>query len=391
MFARPPFTLALAFLPLLGSLPGSGQGLSNLRLPRAESVVVAWDDPDDGRGRVALLESAAPWGWASPPLSTDPGCVLHAAHGYLFAMSPVSGGVTRIAVEPWGVSDSHTLAPPHRLEGLAAASPERVYLTRSDSTHLWRFDHDTGNLAAVTDLAPLADADGNPDLGRLVIHGGHLIVQVRRFPEQGPWPPDLLPLLAWVDLSTETLIDLDPSKPGVQGLELLGTAPKLRMQILPRAGRLYVSSTGAFLDEGGIEEIDLVHRVSLGLIVREDDHQTGADIGPFVMTRPGRGFLAFSTDFALSSHLVGFRVPGGIDPAGELHVSLNYFAPSLVHAPSQGLVFLPHAESGAPGLHVFRASDGARLTPSPIPTDAPPTDVELLVLQPRPAPAPQHP
>lgn len=375
------FGLALA--PLAVGAPS--QGIDGAPIAREEFLAIAFDDPATQRGRVVLMETSEPWDFIVDELETERGSVLHAAHGRLMAMSFFEGTVRCIDLDTWSTTHLFALAPAFTLEGMALASPDLLYVTRSDSAELWLLEISTGKFEPVVDLAPLADADGNPDLGTLAIAGGRLFVQVRRFPNDGPWPPDLLPLIAVVDLETRTLIDVEPGTPGVQGIALAGTAPKFKMQVLPRAGRLFVSSTGAFFDEGGIEEIDLASLSSLGLVIHESDHQTGADIGAFVMTGPRRGFLIYSTDFALSSHLLGFRHPGGLDPAGELHMCLNYFSPALVHAPAQRLVFMPQAEFGGNGIHVFTAAHGTRLTSGPILTGGAPTDLELVLRLPRPA------
>jgi len=166
--------------------------------------------------------------------------------------------------------------------------------------------------------------------------------------------------------------------PGVQAIELEGTAPKFKMQIVPETRRLFVSATGEAFDEGGIEMIDLDTLQSVGLAVREIDDTTGVDLGAFVMVAPDRGYLTFTTDLLLSSHLVAFSVPGGVDPT-PLHTTLEYFTPVMVHDARTDTFFFP--ESGGPGawgVHVFDATSGARLTTEPIATGGPPTDLALL-------------
>jgi hypothetical protein len=97
---------------------------------------------------------------------------------------------------------------------------------------------------------------------------------------------------------------------------------------------------------------------------------------PLVIGRDARGYLVYSTDLLLSSHLHQFTLAGDIGP--ELHVSLDYFAPALEVEPRAGLLFVPDGTDGRMGINVFDAATGARLTPAPTATTGPPSDLVLL-------------
>ena len=145
------------------------------------------------------------------------------------------------------------------------------------------------------------------------------------------------------------------------------------MQRVPGANRLLVSATGAFHDNGGFELIDLDALVSLGLVVREQE-EAGADAGAFTMVDAQRGWLVFSTDLLLSSHLHAFTLTGGMDPS-EADVSLDYFAPHLVYHAASNTLFWPEPD----GVQPFDATTGAPRA-GPTPLDGLPTDLELLFL-----------
>ena len=185
--------------------------------------------------------------------------------------------------------------------------------------------------------------------------------------------------LAVVDLASEQLIDVDPATPGVQPIELEGTPPRFKMQIVPQTRRLFVSASGEFHDEGGIEMIDLDSLQSLGLVVREADGTVGADLGAFVLVTPVSGYLTCSTDWTLSSHLMPFTVTGGVELGPQLYGSVGYFVPTLLHDPSTDTFFFPEGrDEGTKGVHVFDASTGTRLTLDPIPTTGPPIDLTII-------------
>jgi hypothetical protein len=185
--------------------------------------------------------------------------------------------------------------------------------------------------------------------------------------------------IAVVDIATEQLIDVDPATPGVQAITLQGTAPRLKMQVVSQTRRLFVSATGDFFEQGGIEMIDLDALPSVGLAVSESGGPVGADLGPFVMVTPERGYLVFSTDLVISSHLKNFTVSGGVEPGPELHLSAGYFASVLVHERQNCTFFYAEGEINDYGVHVFDAQTGTRLTSEPVSTTGPPTDLVLLI------------
>jgi hypothetical protein len=140
-----------------------------------------------------------------------------------------------------------------------------------------------------------------------------------------------------------------------------------------------VSATGGFFDAGGLEAVDLVRLRSKGLVVREDSGLVGADLGAFVMITPRRGYLTYSTDLLLFSHLHEFRVTKrGLELGPELHVSLDYFVPAMVYHRRSDTLFVPDGSFGQEGVNAFRGADGVRLTGSPMSTPGPPTDLVLF-------------
>jgi hypothetical protein len=243
----------------------------------------------------------------------------------------------------------------------------------------------SGVTSDVVDLSVLADADRVPDMARMIRHRHWLFVQLRRTNEDAPGGFESPAMLAVVNLRTETLEDVDPDRAGVQAIELQGTPPRFGMQIMKPTRRLYVSATGGFFDAGGIEAIDLKTQRSLGLVIREADGESGADTGAFVLTSNDTGYLTFSTDLLLSSHLVRFRPNEGV-VFGQLHVTLDYFVPVLLHDRPRDQLFLLDGGATVPGVFVFDAGSGATLTPASIPTEGVPTDAVFVNGGVRPAP-----
>ena len=201
-------------------------------------------------------------------------------------------------------------------------------------------------------------------------------MQIRRRDDDGAFTPPAM--IAVVDLETETLVDANPARDGVQAIELAGTSPKMAMQVIGDPPKLFVSASGGFFDSGGLERIDLDTLASEGLVIAEADAVVGADLGAFVMTSESEGFLVFSTDLLLSSHLKPFTIEDGPAPGFEWIVSLDWFAPALAYDPETALLYYPHNDTGGSpgtGVHVFDTVTGERLTDAAAPAPGPPSDL----------------
>jgi hypothetical protein len=346
--------------------------------PLDRSLAVAWNDAAGGSGMLRAMRTRPPWDFTSPSLPIGRDSILRFAGEKIYAVSPVDDTITVVVSDTWMIERTHSLQEGSQPLDIAVVSPETAYVTRRMATHLLRLDLLTGASEEVVDLGVFADADGIPDLGTMAVHEGRLFVQVRRRNLSGPGQFAPPAYLAVIDVASGEIVDVDPATPGVQAIQLAGTAPKLKMQIVPPARRLFVNASGQLFDQGGIEVIDLDILQSLGLAVRESDGRTGADLGGFVLTDPERGFLVYTTDLVLSSHLESFTVTGGADPEPAFHTVVDYLAPTLEYNEQDDTIFFPSSGSGGNGVDVFDAGTGRRLTPGVTPTNGPPTDLLLL-------------
>jgi len=340
-------------------------------------LVVAWGKQGGNGSTVGALRSRRPWPFRRATLPAGADTALRYAHGRLFTISRGTGTVQMLTTRPWRLRQVFRTGAFSEPQDVAVTSARTAYLTTRRATHLLRLDLRTGDMVEAVDLRPFADADGIPDLGTMAIHKGRLFIQIRRANEEatgGFVPPALL---AVMDIQTEQLIDVDPVMPGIQAITLEGTAPKLRMQIVPQQRQLLVSATGGFFDAGGIEVVNLDTLRSEGMVIREADGFTGADLGPFVMVGPDRGYLVYSTDLDLSSHLKAFSLSRGVESGPELHVSVGYFVPAIEFDARAGSIFVPDGVFGRQGVHVFAAATGERRSDI-IPTNGPVTDILLL-------------
>jgi hypothetical protein len=347
-------------------------------------VVVAWTDVSNA-GHIRSFPSAAPWAFDTPALNVGASAILREAGGLLYVVSRIDATVAVVDFESWTILRTLSVGAGREPVDIAVIAPDRAYVSCFDETHLLRFNPITGETTPVVDFSIFADADGIPELNMLAAHEDRLFVQLRRIDSMthGFVQPAML---AVVDLKTEQLIDVDPIAPGVQAIELEGMAPKLKMQIVESSRRLYLSASGDFFDEGGIEAIDLDTLQTVGLILREADGEIGADLGAFILTTSERGLLTFSTDFAESSHMVEFTVSGGVVPGGALFETVGYFVPTLPHDPATNTIFFPNGGFGDPGVFVLDADAGDEIAAVTLDANTFPTDV-VVILPPTNVPA----
>ncbi|MEK7795116.1 MAG: hypothetical protein AAB353_11325 [Candidatus Hydrogenedentota bacterium] len=357
--------ISLLFVTVINGCPG---GRGEVR------IAVAWN-ATGGDGKVAFIRPGGSFAFDGAAIAVGENSTLAARGGKVYAVSRTDGTITVIAASKGAVDDVIDLGPAAQPIDMAIVSARTAYVSRATATHLLRVDLRNGSSEEVVDLSSFADADDGPDLGTMAIHDGRLFVQIMRFNPDvlGSFEPPAM--IAVVDIASEELVDADPAVEGVQAIELEGTAPKTRMQVIDETNELFVSATGGFFDDGGLEVIDLGTLDSKGLVIPEDDGLVGADLGAFTLVDSDRGYLIFSTDLTLSSHLVPFSVTNGVDPGPQLNVSVDYFAPALASDPDSETLYVPEGDFGERGIHVFDTSTNERLTDTPIPTDGQPTDL----------------
>ena len=239
---------------------------------------------------------------------------------------------------------------------IAFASATRAYVTRYDATDLWIVNPATGAHTGTISLAGFADADGNPEMDRLMMAGPLLFVSLERIDRDHGYAPADTALVAVIDTRADTLLDCDPARPGVQAIALSLRNPFTAFQFDAAASRLLIGCAGAFgaLD-GGVERIDPVRLASDGVAITEA--ALGGDVTDVVWGSAALSW-AIVADAASNTRLVSWSAaagsvtatlwnPGGyeladveLSDAGELWVCDNSFA--------------------SPRVRVFTAATGAQ-------------------------------
>lgn len=344
--------------------------------------ILATTDDGSGLGRIVAVEPSAPWSILQEAPAPDGYTVLRAFHGSVYALGRTSGVLDAIDPESLALIERIALPPAAAYQDVAVTAGGLAYISRSDQNELLVYDFGTGQLATGPDMGPFADKDGVADLGTLLLAGDELYVQIRRLDSLGLPAQEMGGALGVVDASSGTIIDADPATPGLQAIELMGPAPVLKMHVNQGRTRLLVSARGSTNDTvGGIELVDLVSRTSEGFVVSESGENSYADLGAFVRTRRDKGYFLFHTDLTTSSHLQAFSLRTGPAPPPELYRSLGFRSESMVYHGATHTVFLadrgsdPSDPNGRPGLQVFDAENGAKLTGSSVDLGGLPIDV----------------
>ena len=116
----------------------------------------------------------------------------------------------------------HSVGAGSNPQDIVVIDPGRAYVTRYESTWMYEFDPSTGMVLDSIDLSLFADADGLPEMSRIVRDGDMLFVQVQRIDRDNFWTPLVPGYLAVIDMTTNQVVDANPGTAGVQPIELAG-------------------------------------------------------------------------------------------------------------------------------------------------------------------------
>ncbi len=246
---------SVALLLACGGFPG---GTSSAAAERF--VAVAWSDSQQGRGLVQRIQSEPPWAFDADAIVVGSNPTLRYAGNRLYAVSGADGTITVIDCATWSVTQVYAIGAQSQPLDIAVVSPETAYVTTRTSTQLLRLNLDTGAVQHALDIAGFVNPGGVLTAGMMAVDAGRLLIQVARFESLAAGAAgaaDPTGYLAVVDIASERLVDVDPIQEGIQAIALQGTYPKYKMNLLRDTRRLYLSASGAFFDEGGLEEVDI--------------------------------------------------------------------------------------------------------------------------------------
>lgn len=217
--------------------------------------------------------------------------------------------------------------------------------------------------ATPIDLSPLADPDGLPEAGRIAHCGRRAFVQLLRVEHDTGAPSAMDAVLAVIDLDRpERLVDVDAEVPGVQGIAL-SRRPAFDMPVDCGARRAYVVEPAPLMEGGGryeLVDLETLEASDLGLDV-------GAQLGGLEVVEPGLYWLITHTEFGpgASSHLT---LEGGTVPDTHNTFATDHVDDLALDRATNRLFFpdpctpTPSHTTCDPGVHVFDARTGARVS-----------------------------
>jgi hypothetical protein len=253
-------------------------------------------------------------------------------------------------------------------QDMAFVSDTKAYVSLYGANDLLIVDPTAPPGAEITGTIDLSgfldgDADGFVEASPMVIVGTTLFVALQRLDNFAVVRDGIL---AVIDTTTDTLIDVDLGTPGTQGIVLTGRNP-IYMDYDGALGRIVVSEVGNYFDQtdGGIETVDPWTFVAEGLIISEND--LGSDVG----------------DVVIVDGLKGYVVVGGFDPngvaifdvatgakTGDLITNLS-FIPGLTLDSSKRLL-VPDRTLTNPGIRIYDTFTDQEITTDPIDVGLPP-------------------
>jgi DNA-binding beta-propeller fold protein YncE len=256
-------------------------------------------------------------------------------------------------------------ADPH---DIAVVGKTKAYVTRYGRTDLWIVDPSTGKHTGSIDLSSFADGDGIPEMDQLRLEGDRLFVSVQRIDQETDWGPVGLSYLVVVDVSADTLIDVDSATTGVQAITLSGANPFSDVQVDTTSGRLYLACAGDWgVPDSGVELVNPVTLESDGIIL--DGAAVGGDITDVELVSPDTGF-AIITDGNFHNLLVRFNPATGT-VTDTLYAPGSFVLQDIARAPT-GELFLTDRSPTGPGIRLYDTDGGAELTSAPLDVGLPP-------------------
>ncbi len=214
----------------------------------------------------------------------------------------------------------------------------------------------TGRVDLAGYLDP-ADADGLVEAGAMAKVGPWLFVALQRLSD---FVTAAEGVLAVIDTRRDAPADVDPTRPGTQGIVLAGRNP-VALEYVPALGRLLVAAAGDFgIDDGGIEVVDPFTFTSAGFLLTETE--LGGDVGPLAVVRGHRGYAVvggFAENRLMEFELELDTTTGRYAASRPRDLGLALpFVPSLA-VDEAGRLLVPDRSLTAPGLRIVDTETGA--------------------------------
>jgi len=254
---------------------------------------------------------------------------------------------------------------------IAFASATKAYVTRYNTTELWIVDPTTGAHTGTIDMSGFADGDGIPEMDKMLAVGDRLFISIQRLDRDNWWLPAGPGIIAVVDMTADTLIDVDPSEEGRQSIVLSSSNPYSDIQFDPFSGKIFISCVGTWgIADGGVEIVDPDNMTVEGFMIGES--AAGGDINDVEVVSAEKGYLIV-TDADFYNVLKSFNPSTG--EVGEvLYAPQAYTLSDIEVSPSKKL-FLCDRSATKPGVRIYSTYTDSEETNEPIDVGLPPFQI----------------
>jgi len=298
-------------------------------------------------------------------------------HGLVYVVNRLGqDNVTRLdPTTGFGLVNQFSTGNGSNPHDIACTDGSTGYVTRYETSSLWKMNTNTGATTASIDFSAMADADGIPEMDQMALVGDRLFVTVQRLDRNNFFSPTATSYLAVVDVTTDTLVDTDAGTSGTQPITLANPNPFSSVQLDPYSGNLYLSCVGFFgLIDAGLEMVNPNTLQSLGVIFSES--AAGGDILDAEIVSPTLGYAIVATP-SFITHLITFNPSTGTKLA-TVYSPGGYDLQDVERAPT-GEIFLADRTILNPGVRCYDTFTGTEITSSPINTGLPPFDLVFSV------------
>ena len=322
-------------------------------------------------GSVGLMAMSEPWTVTADLAAVHPDATGRWHEGLVYIVNRAGADNVEVLdpADQLAVVRQFSLGLGRNLQDIAFRADGTAYVSCYDTAELLHVDPQTGAILDVISTAAFADADGLPETGRLHLRGERLFVTCERLDRDSWYAPVGDSYLLVLDTVGGDWVDCDATLPGVQGILL--AAPNPYTEIVADGGLLLVGCNGYYgVLDGGVDAIDPVALVSLGLEVTESE--LAGDVVELAGGPDGRRHVIVSSTSFVTS-VQAYRVGGGIQ---TVTTGTAYDHAHLAWD-GDALLFVADRALGAAGVRVFDAASGTELTTAPIGTGLPPARIVL--------------
>jgi hypothetical protein len=252
-----------------------------------------------------------------------------------------------------------------------------AYISRYDMTSVLKMNLDTGATLGTINLHELADVDMLPEMDQMFLYGDRLYVALQRLDRNNFYQPTDYSELAVIDISTDTLVDMDPALGGVQGITLQYTNPysEINYRDLGVSYNAYFSAVGFFgLLDGGVIQCDITDPTSQTVIFTEA--AAGGDILDVEIISDNKGFAIIATP-SFTTELIAFNPTTGLKLGPTIYAPGGYDLNDC--EPSYHGLLLADRRPVNPGVRYFDV-DTNQLIHGPVDVGLPPFDILVMDL-----------